>query len=135
MVGTFLEKVGGWFDRRFLVAYWSPVFVSLGAIGGLVVLILGPPVVFGWWTKLNGEEQIVIGVGSLVATSLLGLGVQLDTGSVTAATLREAVERVANDPQYRKRAQDMQQVTRDAGGYQRAADAIIQFTQELARQA
>lgn len=71
MVGTFLEKIGGWFDRRFLVAYWSPVFIGLGLVGGLVILALGPSVVFGWWTKLNGEEQIVLGVGSLLATTLL----------------------------------------------------------------
>jgi hypothetical protein len=71
MVGTFLEKVGGWFDRRFLIAYWSPVFIGLVLVGGLVILALGPPVVFGWWAKLNGEEQIVLGVGSLLATTLL----------------------------------------------------------------
>jgi len=70
MVGTFLDKVGGWFDRRFLVAYWSPVFVGLGVVGGLVTLTLGPPVVFDWWSKLNGEEQIVLGVGSLLAITL-----------------------------------------------------------------
>ncbi len=63
----------------------------------------------------------------------LGLGVMLDKGAVTAASLREAVEQVAQNAQYRERAQSMQQVTRDGGGYQRAADAIIQFTQEYAK--
>jgi MGT family glycosyltransferase len=60
----------------------------------------------------------------------LGLGVQLDKGAVTAASLREAVERVANDPQYRTRAQEMQQRMHEDGGYQRATDAIIEFTQK-----
>jgi hypothetical protein len=71
VVGTFLEKVGGWFDRRFLVAYWSPVFVSFGLMGALLLLSLGPSAVFGWWTKLDASEQIVLGVGSLLAISFL----------------------------------------------------------------
>ncbi|GHO94451.1 putative UDP-glucosyltransferase YjiC [Reticulibacter mediterranei] len=60
----------------------------------------------------------------------LGLGVQLDKGAVTAASLREAVEHVANDPQYRTHAQEMQQRMHEDGGYQRATDAIIEFTQK-----
>jgi MGT family glycosyltransferase len=60
----------------------------------------------------------------------LGLGVQLDKGAVTAASLREAVERVVNDPQYHTRAQAMQQRMHEDGGYQRATDAIIEFTQK-----
>jgi MGT family glycosyltransferase len=60
----------------------------------------------------------------------LGLGVQLDKGAVTAASLCEAVECIANDPQYRTRAQAMQQRMHEDGGYQRATDAIIEFTQK-----
>jgi MGT family glycosyltransferase len=63
----------------------------------------------------------------------LGLGVLLDKGSVTASTLREAVERVAHDEAYRQRAQRMQQSVRATGGYQRAVDALMQFTQEHER--
>lgn len=57
----------------------------------------------------------------------LGLGVMLDTENVTASMLREAVETVTNDETYRERAQRMQQSVRLSGGYQRAADALIQF--------
>jgi MGT family glycosyltransferase len=60
----------------------------------------------------------------------LGLGVHLDKGAVTAVSLREAVERIANDPQYRTHAQAMQQRMHEDGGYQRAVDAIIAFTQQ-----
>jgi hypothetical protein len=70
MVATFLDKVGGWFDRRFLLAYWSPVFLALGILGGLVIFTKRPSVVFGWWFNLNGEEQIVLGIGSLLAVTL-----------------------------------------------------------------
>ncbi len=57
----------------------------------------------------------------------LGLGLMLDNNTVNVTALREAVERVANESAFRQRAQQMQQLTHDAGGYQRAADAIIQF--------
>lgn len=67
--------------------------------------------------------------------SELGLGLMLDNNTVNVTELREAVERVANEPAFRERAQQMQQLTRDAGGYLRAADAIIQFTQDHDRQA
>jgi MGT family glycosyltransferase len=60
----------------------------------------------------------------------MGLGVMLGKDALSAATLREAVERVDHDPAYRERMQQMQQVTRAGGGYQRAADAIMQFAQE-----
>jgi MGT family glycosyltransferase len=64
----------------------------------------------------------------------LGLGLMLNKEAIDVTALREAVERVANEPAFRERAQQMQQSTRDAGGYQRAADAIMQFTQEHGRQ-
>jgi MGT family glycosyltransferase len=61
----------------------------------------------------------------------MGLGVMLERKAVNAATLREAVERVANDISFRQRAQIMQRIIRrEPSGYQRAADAMIQFAQE-----
>lgn len=46
---------------------------------------------------------------------------------VNVTTLQEAVEQVANDMTMRARVQQMQQTTRESGGYQRATDAILQF--------
>jgi len=63
----------------------------------------------------------------------MGLGIALEKEAMNVATLREAVERVANESAFRERVQNMQQITREAGGYQRAADAIIQFAEEHAK--
>jgi hypothetical protein len=71
MLGTFLDKLGGLFDRRFIVAYWSPLFIGFGLTGGLVIVARGLPVVFDWWVKLSVEEHVVLGVGSLLAVTLL----------------------------------------------------------------
>jgi UDP:flavonoid glycosyltransferase YjiC (YdhE family) len=60
----------------------------------------------------------------------MGLGIALEKEAVNVTTLREAVERVANEAAFRERVRNMQQITREAGGYQRAADAIMQFAQE-----
>ena len=58
----------------------------------------------------------------------LGLGISLDRDTVTVETLQEAVTRVSSDPVFRERTQAMQQEVRNAGGYRRAVDAIIQFS-------
>ncbi len=63
----------------------------------------------------------------------MGLGIALEKEAVDVTTLREAVERVANEAAFRQRVQHMQQFTREAGGYQRAVDAIMQFAQEHTR--
>jgi len=57
----------------------------------------------------------------------LGLGIALDRTTVTADARREAVEQVAHDPTFRTQAQAMQQQIHEAGGYQRATDAFMQF--------
>jgi MGT family glycosyltransferase len=63
----------------------------------------------------------------------MGLGLMLEKETVTATTLREAVEQVTHDPMYPQRMQPIQQSVRTAGGYQRAADAIMEFTRVRAR--
>lgn len=57
----------------------------------------------------------------------LGLGIALDKATITTDVLREAVAQVAHDPTFRTRAQAMQQTIHEAGGYQRATDAIMHY--------
>ncbi|HEY0755411.1 MAG TPA: macrolide family glycosyltransferase [Ktedonobacteraceae bacterium] len=59
----------------------------------------------------------------------LGLGIVLDRAAITIDGLREAVVRVAHDSTFRIRAQAMQRMIQEAGGYKRAADAIVQYIQ------
>lgn len=59
----------------------------------------------------------------------LGLGVVLDRHTVTSESLRQAVEYVQAKPAFRERTQAMQKMVRNAGGYRRAADAILHFAQ------
>jgi MGT family glycosyltransferase len=57
----------------------------------------------------------------------LGLGVAIEKTAVTQSILLSAVATVANDPQFRETAQQMQEVVRSTGGYRQAAEAILQF--------
>lgn len=57
----------------------------------------------------------------------LGLGVALDTDTVTPDILREAVQRVAQEPSYRDNVRAMQQNIHESGGYKQAADALIAY--------
>lgn len=63
----------------------------------------------------------------------MGLGIALEKEVVNVTTLRKAVERVASESAFRERVEHMRQIIRESGGYQRAADAIIQFAKEHAK--
>ena len=59
----------------------------------------------------------------------------LDFNHLTTDLLRQAVAHVYSNPTFLERVRAMQQTVREAGGYKRAADAIIEFshTHQLAR--
>ena len=57
----------------------------------------------------------------------LGLGIMLDRNAITPEGLRFAVERISTDSSFRTRVLEMQHYIRNAGGYKKAADAIIAF--------
>ncbi len=71
MLGTFLDKLNVLFDRRFLLAYWSPIFILLALAGGLAALLAGSTAALAWWTGLSGTEQLVLGVGILLLVTVL----------------------------------------------------------------
>jgi MGT family glycosyltransferase len=58
----------------------------------------------------------------------LGAGVYLAKQDVTAARLRESVERVLADGRFREQAAAVQQSFHTAGGAARGAEAILAFT-------
>ena len=58
----------------------------------------------------------------------LGLGIALSPEQLSSELLRDSVIRVAQDPSYRERVQEMQKAVHEAGGYKQAADAIIRFS-------
>ena len=59
----------------------------------------------------------------------LDLGRLLDKNTLTVESLHSTVEQVMTNASYRANAKTMQQHVRNAGGYKRAADAIMEFEQ------
>jgi hypothetical protein len=71
MLGSFLDKVSGVFDQRFIVAYWGPTFLGLGLAAGVASLLFSVAGVLAWWTKRSTTEQILLGVAALLAITVL----------------------------------------------------------------
>ena len=66
----------------------------------------------------------------------LGLGTMLDMNTLTVEQLHSTIKAAIFNADYRKNAQTMQQYVLNAGGYKRAAGAIINFAQrQVATQA
>jgi MGT family glycosyltransferase len=120
---------------NFLVAPYVPqleilprtqVFVTHGGMNSIMEsLYYGVPMV--------AIPQMIEQATNAQRMAEMGLGVMLEKEAVNATALREAVERVVNEASFRERAQSMQRITRESGGYLRAADAIMQFAEEHAK--
>lgn len=87
MLGTFLEKLNIFFDRRFMIAYWSPIFIGLGLMVGLIGSLIGFSTALAWWDKRNGTEQILLGVSVLLVITVLAY--LLETLSIPLLRLYE----------------------------------------------
>lgn len=101
----------------------TSVFVTHGGMGSVMEsLYYGVPLV----VIPPGVEQ----AATARRVVELGLGIALEQKDLTAEALREAVERVRSTPAFYERARTMQQWVREAGGAQRAADALQSFAQK-----
>jgi len=127
------EAALGAVPQNFLLAPYVPqlevlqrtsVFVTHGGMNSMMEsLYFGVPVVV--------VPQIIEQEMTAQRCAGLGLGVALDPNNLTAETLRAAVEEVHQTPSFREHVQAMQQTVREAGGYQRAVDAISNFARIL----
>ena len=111
--------------KQFEVLPRTNVFVTHGGMGSVMEsLYYGVPMVV--------VPQQVEQARNAQRIEELGLGIALDQKELTAEALCAAVERVYSDPTFYERVQAMKQMARAAGGYQRAADAILDFAHKHA---
>lgn len=71
MLGTFLDKLNTLFDRRLVIAYWSPIFVVAGMAGALMAVVAGPSAALSWWVKRGATPQLLLGFGALLSITVL----------------------------------------------------------------
>lgn len=102
----------------------ADVFVTHGGVNSVMEAVwYGVPMV----AIPHTLEQLMIADRA----AALGLGLRLDPAEVNAAVLRRAVEDVTADPGYRGRLAVLAAAARQAGGYRRAADALMGTSREL----
>ena len=82
MFGTFLDKLGGFFDRRFIVAYEIPTLFILVLTVVVLQALFGPKVTLTWWAQLEVQEQILLAVGILLAIILVAYIFEMLTAPV-----------------------------------------------------
>jgi MGT family glycosyltransferase len=124
------EAALGAVPQNFLLAPYVPqlevlqqasVFVTHGGMNSVMEsLYFGVPMVV---IPQMREQEI-----TAQRCAELGLGIALDNDNLTAEKLRTAVEQVHHTPTFREHVHAMRQAARAAGGYQRAVDAISNFT-------
>lgn len=73
MLDTFLDKLGGFFNRRFLVTYWGPALIGSVLFAGLIAAQPGFSSVFIWWTHQTGTEQALLGAGAILFVTVAAL--------------------------------------------------------------
>lgn len=71
MLGDSLERLGGLFDRPFLLAYWSPIFLGFAAVGALIVFVKGLGTLSTAWLQLSGVEQVLLGAGAFLCITVV----------------------------------------------------------------
>ncbi len=80
MLGTLVDKLSGFFDKRFVVTYWSPLFIGLGLLAGLLLVLVKPVIIVNWWNsweKLSVTDQGLLIGGVLLIVTLLAFVLEM----------------------------------------------------------
>lgn len=72
MLNTYLSTLGGFFDRRFIIAYWVPMFLFLAILllGG-AALLYGPGAALAAWAALDPMMQVLVMLAALLGITVL----------------------------------------------------------------
>ncbi len=82
MLGSFLDKLGGFFDRRFILAYVIPSLILLLVLIGILQTLFGPQQTLNWWAHLDGQEKILLVVSVLLVVILTASTFEMITAPV-----------------------------------------------------
>lgn len=76
MIGTFLDKLQGLFDARFVVAFWAPIMIGLGSAINLILFQFGYTACIDWWFNLDASRQLWTTVMVLFVATILAFVLQ-----------------------------------------------------------
>lgn len=99
----------------------TDVFVTHGGMNSSSeALYYGVPLVV---IPVTGDQPLVA-----KRVTEVGAGVQLDRRTLTPEMLREAVEKVMNDKEFKENSRKIGESLRESGGYKQAVEEIVKFT-------
>jgi MGT family glycosyltransferase len=112
-------RVEQWVSYEHLLPKCSVVVTTGGAGTVMATLQAGVPLVVvpTMWDKTDNALRVVHA----------GVGLHLDPRDCTPATLRAAVNRILDEPSFRRNAQELARKLAEAGGPSRAADLLEQL--------
>jgi hypothetical protein len=76
MFTTFVDKLSGLFDGRFLIAFWGPVFIATALGSGLWVSQVGVSTASAWWDGQSSTQQWMTGLAVLLVITILAFVLQ-----------------------------------------------------------
>ena len=83
MLTAYLTQVSGWLDKRFMLAYWAPMFIFLSLMGlGGAAARLGPERALKVWSELDPMAQAIVGLAALIGITVLAYILQALTTPV-----------------------------------------------------
>jgi len=83
MLGTFLDKIEKLFDRRFILAYWAPLFVVLALAGlGWLAVTQGIAPLLKAWSDLDPLLQVISLLAALIGVTVLAYILQAMTATL-----------------------------------------------------
>ncbi len=71
MLGTFIDKLGTFFDQTFVVGYFAPALVGGGLVTLEVLAFRGFADTAQWWNARSGAEQAFIGITFLLSITIV----------------------------------------------------------------
>lgn len=85
MINTFIDRLSGLLDKRFLVAYWGPAFVGAVLAGGLAAAFVGLAPLGLWWDGKTATQRFMLGLAGLLLVTIVAYLLQALTLSLVRA--------------------------------------------------
>ena len=71
MLIAFLDKISGFVDRRFMIAFWAPIFLFAASGAVMLVVARGDSAnLISWWGAQDASSQALLALGFLLSVTV-----------------------------------------------------------------
>jgi hypothetical protein len=71
LLPTFLDKLSGLLDRRFVEAHWAPVFLFFALLLLTAIMIYSPAEALDWWRTRDATSKATVAFGALFLVTVV----------------------------------------------------------------